>query len=78
MTRHCQLIQVGQTVRVESNDAGYRLTILTPADPGPKVVEKGEDYVVLEDAQCDVLIRIPLHLICSVTPAVAEATVSAA
>lgn len=63
MTRQCQLLEVGQTVRVESLEFCYRVTVLAANEPGPKLVEKGEDFIVLEDAQQEVQTRIPMHLI---------------
>ncbi len=77
MTRHCQLLQIGQTVRVESVETGYRITVLTAQEAGPKVVEKGEDYIVLDDAQAEVQTRMPLHLISAVV-APTETMVAAA
>ena len=62
MTRHCQNLQVGQTVRIENADVSYRLTVLAGGD-GSKLVEKGEDYLVFEDPGGEVRTRIPMHLI---------------
>jgi hypothetical protein len=66
VTRHCQYLQVGQLLRVESLEICYRVTVLAGDDQGPKLVEKGEDYIILEDAAGDVRTRIPMHLIQSV------------
>lgn len=63
MTRHCHLLQVGQIVRVEHVDGCYKLTVLPGETQGMKVVEKAEDYVVIDDSQSEVMTRIPLHLI---------------
>src|SRR5438105_9775706 len=66
VTRHCQNLQVGQTVRVDTVDVRYRITVLASDADGHKLIEKGEDYVVIDDPAGEVRTRIPMHLIQSV------------
>lgn len=76
VTRHCQSLQVGQTIRVESLDVSYRLTVLAGGD-GSKLVEKGDDYLVFEDPSGEVRTRIPMHLIQTVVTPDQPAAVAA-
>ena len=77
MTRQCQQLQVGQTIQVQSQEVFFRITVVTADQPGATIVEKGDDYIVLDDAGGEVRTRIPMHLIRSVS-APAEAAAPAA
>ena len=70
-------LTVGQTVQIEELAWGYQLTVVAAAGTGPKVIDVGNDFVVLEDEAAGVKMRIPGHLI--KTPVVpAEPTAQAA
>jgi hypothetical protein len=77
MTRQCQPLQVGQTVQVQEQEVCYRITVVAADQPGSKIVEKGEDYIVLDDASGEVRTRIPMHLIGSVVAPAEPAAVAA-
>ena len=56
-------LQIGQTVSLSEQAAGYQVSPLSPEEPGPKVVEIGADYVVFDNADAGVKTRIPIHLL---------------
>ena len=61
-------LQTGQTVSLAVQESGcYQITILSPGQPGPLVVEIGSDYIVCDDAAEGVTTRIPVHIIKSLT-----------
>jgi hypothetical protein len=72
MTSTSKSLQVGQTVRLDEQACGYRITVLPPGEPGQEVVEVGIEHAVFEDAAAGVRTQLPLYLIASVAP-VAEA-----
>jgi hypothetical protein len=59
-------LQIGQTVHLEDQETGYRVTVLAGEQPGRKVVEVGPDHVVFDNAVEGVQTRVPCHLIKSV------------
>jgi hypothetical protein len=61
-----KLLQVGQAVRVQHHEFNCTVTVVPPGQPGPRVIEVGVDYVVLEDEGEGVTTRIPMHLLKSV------------
>jgi hypothetical protein len=56
-------LQIGQTVSLSEQASGYQITLLPPEQPGPKIVEIGTDYVVVDNAEAGVKTRIPVHLL---------------
>jgi hypothetical protein len=56
-------LQIGQTVSLNEQTAGYQVSPLPPEQPGPKVVEIGADYVVFDNPDSGVKTRIPVHLL---------------
>lgn len=72
-----KLLQVGQAVSVQNHEFNCSVTVLPAGQPGPKVIEIGVDYVVLEDETEGVTTRIPMHLLKAVggvTPVEEEET----
>ncbi len=63
-------LQVGQTVRLGEQDAGYTVTVLPPGEPGQVIAQIESDYIVVEDAGAGVRTRIPGYLIMAMRPAV--------
>jgi hypothetical protein len=63
-----KLVQVGQTVRLEELAFGFRITVLAADEPGHKIVEIGQDYLVVEDEAAAVRTRIPVFSVKVVTP----------
>ncbi len=56
-------LQIGQTVSLSELSAGYQVTLASPEQTGPKVVEIGADYVVFDNEDAGVRTRIPVHLL---------------
>jgi hypothetical protein len=74
---HKQL-QIGQTVTFSDQTAGFQIAVIEPEQPGARVVQIGEDFVVLDNEAAGIKTRIPVHLIASVsapTPLVQETPV---
>jgi hypothetical protein len=62
-------LQIGQSVTLSEQAAGYQITLLPPEQAGPKVVEIGTDYVVVDNVDAGVKTRIPVHLLKFAPPA---------
>lgn len=67
ITKH---LQVGQTVRLGEQDAGFTVTVLPPGETGPVIARVESDYIVLEDAGAGVRTRLPGYLIVAPPPTV--------
>lgn len=61
-----KLLQIGQAVHVQHHEFNCSVTVVPVGQPGPRVIEVGVDYVVLEDEAEGVTTRIPMHLLKSV------------
>jgi hypothetical protein len=63
---HKQL-QLGQTVSLADQPTGFQVTVLAAEQPGQKIVEIGDDYLIFDDETAGITTRVPVHLIHSVT-----------
>jgi hypothetical protein len=62
-------LQVGQIVSLKELESDCHLITVLPADQaGPRIIEIGADYILLEDAAAGVQTRIPVHLIKTIAP----------
>ena len=60
-------LEVGQRVGLKEKVGGYEISIVPGVELGHKVVEVGQDYIVLEDIAGVTQNRIPVYAVRAVT-----------